>query len=221
MLGLGRRDSAPDGLDVAAIRRGLVAERIGTHLYVFGEVPSTNDALRDLAHAGAREGTVVLAEAERARVPATAPTDLFVSVLFRPAIAVAGAPVFSFMSALALTDAMWTLGAAATVEAPNAMVIGGRRIATSHLDVVTAEDRVAHVVIGVAVNANAGRETLAASDTSLREHLGRPIDRNSLAADYLNRLEAWTGRYRAQGPQVIVTAWNERDMLTPLLRRGR
>jgi BirA family biotin operon repressor/biotin-[acetyl-CoA-carboxylase] ligase len=217
-----------DGLDVAAIRRQLAGEVVGTHVYLFGDVVSTNAALRELAAAGAREGTVVLAESQRAargRLDTTwfSPpgVNLYASVLFRPIIVAAASPIFSFIASLALTEAIWALGVPAGVKWPNDIVVRGRKLAGARLDVSTVGDRVAHIVVGVGVNVNVLRAELevglgpaAADATSLREELGRPVDRNAFAASYLNQLEKWHRLYEANGPETVVMVWRERDVLT-------
>jgi BirA family biotin operon repressor/biotin-[acetyl-CoA-carboxylase] ligase len=182
-----------DGLDVGAIRRQFVGEVIGTHMYVFADVGSTNAALRDLADAGAHEGTVVPSEV----------------------------PIFSFIASLALTEAIWALGVPAGVKWPNDVMIAGRKVAGTRLDVGLAGDRVTYVVVGVGVNVNvlhaqleAGLGAAAADATSLREAVGRPVERNTLAASFLNHLEKWLGLYRSSGPETIVSAWQKRDVLT-------
>jgi len=219
---------ALDGLDVTAIRRGLVATAIGTHVYVFAEVTSTNAVLRDLAAAGAVEGTVVLAEAQREgrgrsdTVWFSPPgVNLHASVLLRPGIEPSAAPIFSFIASLALTDAVWALDIPAAVKWPNDVVIGGRKVAGARLDVGMAGDRVSYVVVGVGINVNIGHAELeaalgpaAADATSLREAHGRPIDRNALAAGFLNQLEKWAGLYATSGPEMILAAWRKRDVLT-------
>jgi BirA family transcriptional regulator, biotin operon repressor / biotin---[acetyl-CoA-carboxylase] ligase len=220
--------TALDGLDVGAIRRRFVGDIIGTHMYVFGDIASTNAALRDLADAGAQEGTVVLSESQRAGrgrldVPWFSPpgVNLYMSVLLRPAISPAAVPIFSFLASLALTEAIWALGVPAGVKWPNDVVIAARKVAGARLDVGITGDQVAYVVLGVGINVNvlhadleAGLGLTAAADaTSLREALGRPIDRNALAASVLNQLEKWLGLYRSAGPVAIAGAWRTRDVL--------
>jgi BirA family biotin operon repressor/biotin-[acetyl-CoA-carboxylase] ligase len=219
---------AVDGLDVGAIRRQLVSEIVGTHVYIFADVESTNRVLRDLAEAGAHEGAVVLAESQRAgrgRLDTTwfSPpgVNLYLSVLLRPAIVPAAAPIFSFIVSLALTEAIWALGVPASVKWPNDVMIAGRKVAGARLDLGIEGDRVTYVVAGVGVNVNILREELeaglgaaAGEATSLREALGRAIDRNAFAASFLNLLEKWLGLYRTAGPEAILAAWRDRDMLT-------
>jgi BirA family biotin operon repressor/biotin-[acetyl-CoA-carboxylase] ligase len=212
-----------DGLDIGAIRRRLAAEVVGTHVYVFADVLSTNAALRELAVAGAREGTVVLAESQRGAYGRRDSTwfspsgvNLYASVLFRPDIRPAASPVFSFIASLALTEAIWALGVPAAVKCPSDIVVRGRKVAGVRLDVSTVGDRVSHIVVGINVNVNvvrgeleAGLGPAAACATSLREERGLPIDRNGFAASFLNNLEKWHRLYEAGGPETVVMVWRE------------
>ena len=218
--------AALDGLDVGAIRRRLTGDVVGTHVYVFAEVASTNAALRELAEAGAGEGTVLLAEAQQAgrgRLDTAwfSPPglNLYASVLFRPAISASAPPVFSFIASLALTDAVRMLGVPAGVKWPNDVLVGGRKLAGTRLDVATAGDRVLHVIVGVGVNINVGRDELrsglgaaAAGATSLSEVLGRAVDRNAFAAEFLNQLDVWSRLHGTLGPDVVLNAWRDRDV---------
>jgi BirA family biotin operon repressor/biotin-[acetyl-CoA-carboxylase] ligase len=228
MRDVATRDPGLDGLDVGAIRRRLVTEVVGSHVYVFRELASTNAALRGLADAGAQEGTVIIADSQsagrgRMDTPWFSPpaVNLYASVLVRPDIAADAAPVFSFIASLALTEAMWELGVPAGVKWPNDIVMSGRKIAGARLDVGIVGDRVSYVVVGVGINVNVLHDDLerglgaaAADATSLREATGRPVDRNALAAAFLNQLEKWLTLYRVRGPEAIVAAWRERDVLT-------
>src|SRR5437667_5849746 len=65
-LDVDERALALDHLDVGAIRRRLRSDVVGTHIYIFNDVPCTNRVLCTLAESGEREGTVVLAEAQDA-----------------------------------------------------------------------------------------------------------------------------------------------------------
>ena len=221
-------EMALDALNVGAIRRRFAGEVLGTHLYVFNDVASTNAVLRDLADGGAQEGAVVLSETQRAGrgrfdTPWYSPpgVNLYISVLLRPVIQLSAVPVFSFIASLALSETMWTLGVPAGVKWPNDVTIRGRKVAGTRLDVGMAGDRVTYVVVGVGINVNVRHAQLevglgaAAKDaTSLREAVGHPVDRNTVASGFLNELEKWLTLYRSAGPEPIVSAWQKRDVLT-------
>lgn len=220
-------DDTESALSIGLIRRDLKTALVGFQMDLYEDIDSTNAALRRLAEVGTRTGTVVLAEHQRAArgrdgAPWFSPPgcNLYASVLFRPGIGPRAVPVFSFISSLALTDAIWAEGLPAAIKWPNDILIEGRKVAGSFGVVATVGDLVDYVILGVGVNVNVERRVLerglgaaAAGAISLREAAGRPIDRNRFTAAYLNALEKWLDVYRASGPLPVLDAWRKRDVL--------
>jgi BirA family biotin operon repressor/biotin-[acetyl-CoA-carboxylase] ligase len=217
-----------DLMSADAIRGRLTARVVGRQLYLLGEVDSTNARLRALARAGAADGTVVLAEGQtegrgRRGQPWFSPSgvNLYASVLFRPELAARDAGVFSFIASLALTDAIRTLGLVATIKWPNDILVDGRKVGGALTECAAVGDVIDHVIVGVGVNVNVDlavlRSALGASGTyatSLSAVAGRELDRNAFAAAFLNALDAWYDTWRSSGPEPILQAWNDRDILT-------
>jgi BirA family biotin operon repressor/biotin-[acetyl-CoA-carboxylase] ligase len=216
-----------DCLCIDMIRRRLDTELVGFQLYLYQEVDSTHTTLGRLAEAGAREGTVVPADAQRAGRSRRGSAwfsppgvNLYAAVLFRPRISLAEIPVFSFISSLALTDAIRAEGVAAAIKWPNDVLVGGRKVGCSVGAFTAIGDIVHWVILGVAVNLNVERSVLtqglgpsAAGATSVSEVAGRMIDRNAFTAGYLNALQKWLDVYRMAGPTDVLRAWRERDVL--------
>ena len=214
-------------LSIEDIRRKLATDRVGFHIYLFGEVGSTNVALRRLAETGAADGTVVFAETQtvgRGRLGKSwfSPQglNLYASVLFRPAIRLSAVPVFAMVSSLAVTDAIWAESVPAAVKWPNDVLVNGRKVAGTLVTYASAGEVVEYVIVGVGVNLNveraalvAGLGTAADDATSVAEAAGRLIDRNAFAAAFLNALERWVETYRTDGPEALRGAWCERDGL--------
>jgi BirA family biotin operon repressor/biotin-[acetyl-CoA-carboxylase] ligase len=221
---------ALDHLDVTAIRRRMVSEVVGTHIYIFGDVASTNAVLRGLADAGAQEGTVVLAEVQQAACGhgdaawfSPPGVNLYASVLFRSGPAPVAVPLFTCMTLIALTDTLRGLGLRATIRWPNDVMVGGRKIGIVRLEPTSTAHHVPYVVVGVRVNVNVRRAELeeglgpvAAVATSACEELRGPIDRNAFAAAFLTQLETELRLLREMGARALVRAWAARDAL-----RGR
>jgi BirA family biotin operon repressor/biotin-[acetyl-CoA-carboxylase] ligase len=215
-------------LSIEAIRRRLHSAVVGRHLYLFEKVDSTSRALRNLARAGAAEGTAVLAESQsdgRGRMGqpwfSPAGTNLYVSVLFHADAAPRTVGVFSFIASLAVADAIRDLGLSPTIKWPNDVLVRHKKVAGTLTECSVRGDRVEFVVLGVGVNLNVSPEALAAAlgpaaawATSLAEALGVPVDRNAFAASYLNHLDAWARRFRQDGAGPILDAWRDRDILT-------
>src|SRR5262249_42285929 len=81
--------------------------------------------------------------------------------------------------------------------------------------------RLEHVILGVGVNLNVEAQALRAAlgaaaqyATSLREALGRPVERNAFAAAFLNALDEWSITYEEQGASALLRAWGELDVVT-------
>src|SRR5262249_28172689 len=164
------RDLVVDKLAIELIRRHLLTETIGRHLYLFDHTASTNVALRELASGGAEEGTVVLAEAQsagRGRMGqawfSPPGLNLYISVLLRPNILLAAVPVLSFIGALALSDAGRALGVPGVIKWPNDVLVEGRKVAGCLVEV---GERIGHldpVILGAGINLNVPARELNAS----------------------------------------------------------
>jgi BirA family biotin operon repressor/biotin-[acetyl-CoA-carboxylase] ligase len=210
------------------IRRRLDTSLIGQHLYLMDEVESTNVSMRAIARAGGAEGTVVVAESQthgRGRHGqvwfSPAGVNLYASVLFRPSFPPREAAAFSFVASLAVYDALRELGGEPGIKWPNDVLLGGKKIAGTLLECATRGREIDFLILGVGVNLNIDPVALRAAldgsgfaATSVAHVLGRAIDRNAFAASYLNHLGRWVSRHRAGGPDDIIAAWRDRDILT-------
>lgn len=216
-----------DLLTIDGIRRHLSTTIVGCRIYLFGEVESTNDALRRLARAAAPAGTVVLAEEQtsgRARMGrewfSPGGVNLYASVLFRPSLRAREVGVFSLIACLALADAIDAMGTRATTKWPNDVLLGGKKVAGSLVECATRGDEVEYVILGVGVNLNvepallrAALGATSAEPTSVAAVIGHDVDRNRFAATYMNRLDEWARRQQHEGREAVLAAWLARDVL--------
>jgi BirA family biotin operon repressor/biotin-[acetyl-CoA-carboxylase] ligase len=228
MLPRGDTMIATESLSLDRIRQALTAQVVGRQIYLFGEVASTNSVLVRLAKAGAREGTVVLAEGQtagRGRLGkawfSPAGVNLYASILFRPPIVPGEVAVFSFIVSLALADAIQEEGVEPAIKWPNDILVGRKKVAGVLAESVASGDRVDFVILGAGVNLNVERETLrsalgpgAQSAVSLHEAVGRELDRNAFAARFLTLLDEWFHIYLSKSAEVILQAWRDRDVTT-------
>jgi BirA family transcriptional regulator, biotin operon repressor / biotin---[acetyl-CoA-carboxylase] ligase len=219
-----------DRLGLELLRRHLTTETVGHHVYIFGTVDSTNRVLARLADRGAAEGTVVLAEAQTAGRGRQGTSwfspegaNLYASILFRPQLAPRELPLFAPIASLALAETVWLEGAPARIKWPNDVLVRGRKLGGVLVEAPVIGDRVLYVILGIGVNLNVEPAQLTAAlgepaeaAVSLREALGRDIDRNVFAAALLSRLEKWHHTFATRGPDAVRAAWQARDVL-----RGR
>jgi BirA family transcriptional regulator, biotin operon repressor / biotin---[acetyl-CoA-carboxylase] ligase len=219
---------AEQALSLDLICQNLAPQVVGRRICLYDAVPSTNAVLQELARRGSAEGTVVLAESQtagrgRGGQPWFSPpgVNLYVSVLCRPDIEPGAAAVFSFMTSLALADAIREQGLAPAIKWPNDVLIERRKVAGTLAEAAVAGDRLEHVILGIGVNLNVEPEAMqtalgdaARHAISLREALGRQVDRNGFTAAFLTALDEWLITAREQGPAALLRAWHELDVVT-------
>ncbi len=196
-------DLAPDPVLTAAFAGCLPGGRLAGPLLAFAAVDSTQTICRRLAAEGAPEGTLVVADHQRAgrgqgdrRWIAPPGAGLLLSCLLRPPAPASRWPGLTLVAARAVVEAV----AACTpvtprVRWPNDVLVGERKLAG-----VLAEGVVGaapFVVLGVGINvaqrADAWPPALRGRAVSLAE-LGHPVARETLLAVLLAELAA---RYEA------------------------
>lgn len=203
----------------------LKTESIGKVIHFLNETGSTNTVLYGLAESGASEGTTVIADKQtsgRGRLDRTwiSPpgVNLYVSVLFRPQIPAFEAPLLTFVASVALTETIRKSGAADTfIKWPNDVEIAGKKAAGILTEMKPGGDRAEFVVVGIGVNINMSSEDMkrelgavSRTATSLKEQLGREIDRAKFTADLLSELETRYRTFNRRGKPSILSDWTER-----------
>jgi BirA family biotin operon repressor/biotin-[acetyl-CoA-carboxylase] ligase len=213
--------------DAERFRRLLRTRVLGQSCQVFDALASTNTFLCALGRQGEPEGTIVLADEQTAgrgqadKVWISPPRcNLYVSVLLRPPIAPAQAPLLSLLAAVALVDTLSEEGAVCGIKWPNDVLIQQRKVAGILTEMETHQDAVQFVVVGIGVNVNMTQEDLmthlgsvAQPATSLQVSLGREISREALLAALMGSLEAWYSRFTSQGGTVLQAAWEARSLM--------
>ena len=143
------------------ILRRLSTEASAVRLQLFDSVTSTNDLLRQAAAEGAPEFTVFAAKQQTAgkgrqgRAFFSPPrTGLYLSMLFRPQTAPAGALALTPMAAVAAADAVeQCTGNQVQIKWVNDLLLGGRKICG-----ILAESQFSHsdaldfVIVGIGIN---------------------------------------------------------------------
>src|SRR5262245_61518214 len=215
-------------LDVDLVRKHLKRPVFAGEIHLFDAVTSSNGVLRELAAKAAPEGTVVIAEEQTAGHGRFGKSwfspkgvNLYLSVLLRPAIAPRDAAILSFAGSLALCDAIRTEGMDATIKWPNDVLVERKKVAGVLVECATLGSRVDYVILGFGVNLNVSHSALMAAlgrsghaAGSPSDSAGREIDRNAFVAALLDHLAGWLEIYRVQGPEPLVAAWRDRDILT-------
>lgn len=133
---------------------------LGSPLWFFETVSSTNDVLKERAGQGAAEGSVVMASAQtggrgrRGKSWLSPPAlGLYLSVLLRPAWPAADAGFSATLAAVAAARTLCRLGMKdITLKWPNDVLAGGRKIAGVLAEPRIAGNKIDFIVAGVGIN---------------------------------------------------------------------
>jgi BirA family biotin operon repressor/biotin-[acetyl-CoA-carboxylase] ligase len=195
----------------ADIQRRLASARFGRRIYFYPEIGSTNDAALDLARAGEVEGTVVIADHQRAgrgrrgQVWSSPPhRDLLMSLVLRPGTDARGAlPVTLVVATSVAVVLSKLLDVEVGVKWPNDVVTPAGKIAGILAEASASASGLGYLVVGIGLNVNtraddfpAGMPYPAASCLTLT---GSQWDRADIAADVLGTVEAYYDRFLRDG----------------------
>ncbi len=211
--------SLPERLLPTEIEGRLTTRWLGRTLYCHEEVSSTNDIARELARAGAAEGTVVIAESQtrgRGRLGRSWESpkhrNLYLSAVLRPAMAGTTLPRLSLVAGVAVCDAIceWY---PASIKWPNDILIEGRKVAGLLAEI----EPPAAVILGIGVNLNSALDEfppeLRDKAGSLFVATGVRVDRPVFVTRLLAHLEARYDQHRRDGFAPIADAWGERSLM--------
>jgi BirA family transcriptional regulator, biotin operon repressor / biotin---[acetyl-CoA-carboxylase] ligase len=195
----------------------LKARWLGTQRIDLETCASTNDEAARMARAGARHGTVVVAERQTAgrgqsgRVWQSPPGGLYLSAILRPSLPIVDVPPMTLAIGIGVCDAIRTTGAPCTLKWPNDLLVRGRKLAGVLVETQSQGNRLESVVVGIGINLAAELpEALAGTGISLAEAAGAPVDREEFITQLLADLERWIDRYVGVGLEAVIPAWTDR-----------
>lgn len=193
----------------------------GYRLATFESLDSTNEQARGLAMDGALDGTVIWAKSQTAgrgrqgREWQSPEGNLYCSIVVRPEVPAADAAQLSFVTALALGQAVSGLlpdGVEMRYKWPNDLLLDGRKAAGILLESSGgAAGRLDWLVIGAGLNVEECPDvTDGYPATSLREAGVRPVALDDILARYIGGFAHWRARWQNEGLAAIREAWLER-----------
>jgi BirA family biotin operon repressor/biotin-[acetyl-CoA-carboxylase] ligase len=212
-------EGEPAALDVARLQQTRTGSRIGAQVHYFREIGSTNSHARDLAEAGAAEGTVVIAESQsqgRGRLgrrwESPAFSNLYLSILLRPKLAPAHAAQITLMAAVALADAVEAyIPGQVAIKWPNDILVGNKKLAGILTEASCDSECLRYVILGVGINVNYSRQAMPPEirrrATSLLEVTGKAIDRETFLRRLLQGIERCYGELENAGFAALAQRW--------------
>jgi BirA family transcriptional regulator, biotin operon repressor / biotin---[acetyl-CoA-carboxylase] ligase len=218
----------PDILAPQLLSHRLYGTPFARRIHHFFKVDSTNNVALQLGEAGEPHGAVVLAEeqtAGRGRAGrawlSEKSAGIYCSLLLRPPIAPAQAPLLTLLAGLAARDAAADdLETLPDIRWPNDLLIRhtdatGRDTSRKFCGILTEmrcePDRIHYAVVGIGINVNQTRmpEAIADVATSLRVETGKSRSRLDLLIRLLHHLDRYYNQLLAEGPRPILRRFAE------------
>lgn len=210
-----------DVFSEAALKSELDGTVFGKQLVFLSQVDSTNTRAKQLAEAGAPDGTLVVAECQTAGKgrrgrgwDAPAGSGIWMSLLLRPEVAPDCASMLTLVAAMAVeTGIRSETGLCCQIKWPNDIVYHGKKLCGILTEMSADMDSINHVVVGIGVNVNGAQfpPELKEKATSLLLETGQAWNRASLAAEILRAFDGLYRQYLAhKNLSWMKTAYNER-----------
>ena len=207
----------PDILVPSLLRAELGDSPIGRNIVHFFRTDSTNAVALKLAAEGAEHGTVVVAEeqtAGRGRLGrawySEKSSGIYTSVILRPPLSPAAAPVLTLMAGLAAQKAVAAAtGLTADIRWPNDLLVNGKKVCGILTEMSAEVDRLHAVVLGIGMNANHSQMPAALENiaTSLRMEAHRGISRVQVLVALLREIERHYQLLLKSGSRAISERW--------------
>ena len=208
----------PDILAPSLLRAELGQGELGRKIVHYFRTESTNDDALRLAARAAPHGTLVLAEeqtAGRGRFGrawySERSSGIYSSIILRPPLPPAAAPVLTLMAGVAAHDAVSSVtGLPVDIRWPNDLLVNGKKVSGILTEMSAELDRLHAVVLGIGINVN-HREmppALKGIATSLRIEGGKPYSRAQILVSLLKELERHYRLLLDKGSAAIVEAWS-------------
>jgi BirA family transcriptional regulator, biotin operon repressor / biotin---[acetyl-CoA-carboxylase] ligase len=207
-------ERVPDILAPQLLSRRLRGTPFARRIYHFFRIDSTNSMAMQLGEEGEPHGAVVLAEeqtAGRGRAGRAWASEksagIYCSVLVRPLISPAQAPLLTLVAGLAARDAAAEeLNTQPDVRWPNDLLAGGKKFSGILTEMRAEPDRVQFAVIGIGINVNQSKmpDNLREIATSLRIETGKTHSRLELLIRLLRNLDSYYNQLITEGAPPIL-----------------
>jgi BirA family biotin operon repressor/biotin-[acetyl-CoA-carboxylase] ligase len=204
-----------DDISPEIIKQGLSTSFIGQNILYHTRLASTMDTARQAALASAPEGTVVLAEEQKAgrgrlkRAWLSPAGCLTLSVVLYPEMRFL--PFLVMVAALAVADTVEETGLKAEIKWPNDILINGKKVSGILIETGIREGEPNYVVIGIGLNVNLNPvdcPEIRESATSLMAESGEKVARIPTLQTLLVRLEYWYQALLKSEP--VFASWRRR-----------
>jgi len=203
-----------------ALMERLSGRHIGNTIHFLEEVKSTNDYAFQLAHRGAPDGTVIIANCQTKgkgrlhRIWQSPPgLNLYTSIILKPDLDPVFASQITLTAGVVVAELLSLFGLAdVTLKWPNDVQIKGKKVCGILTELgVSSHQRVDFIIVGIGVNINMNKEDFDPSfqdiSTSMKEESGKVISRLDFTAELYNHFEKWYTTWSIEGFGIVKKVW--------------
>ncbi len=186
-------------------------------LLVFERLDSTNSTAKELARAGANDGTIVIAQTQNQgrgrfqRIWESPEGGVYLSLILRPRIPTEKASLLPFVVALAVSNTIESYGTHASIKWPNDVLVNNKKIAGVLLESEAKGHTINYVVVGIGINLNIDIEKLPSDirfrSTSMISELGHPLDYYEFLTTFFKQFEIFYSHFIKQQFERIIDEW--------------
>jgi len=212
-------ERTPDILVPQLLSHRLYGTPFSRRIFHFFKIDSTNTVAMRMGEAGEPHGTVVLAEEQtsgKGRAGRTwiseKSSGIHCSLLLRPPLAPAHAPMLTLVAGLAARDAAAEeIDTVPDIRWPNDVLVGGKKFCGILTEMHAEPDRIHFAVVGMGLNVNQPKMPAEIEEiaTSLRIETGKAHSRLELLIRLLRQFDRYYNQYLAEGAAPILRRFAE------------
>ena len=212
-------ERVPDILVPQLLSHRLYGTPFARRIHHFFKTDSTNTVAMHLAERGEPHGSLVLAEEQtggRGRAGRSWISEksagIYCSILLRPPLPPAHAPLLTLVAGLAARDAAAEeLDRALDLRWPNDLLVGGRKFAGILTEMHAEPDHIHYAVVGIGINVNQTKmpPEIAAIATSLKMETRKSHSRLELLLRMLHLFDRYYSQFISSGAQPILRRFAE------------
>lgn len=220
-----RLEDTPDKLFPWEIERYRTSTILGGKIVHRETVDSTNALAFKLAMEGEPEGTCVVAETQtrgKGRLgrkwSSPAGKNIYLSVILRPPVHPLSIYPVTFLSSLAVYDTILTItGQIPELKWPNDVLLNGKKICGSLLELSTETEMVRFVVVGIGLNVNGDTgdfdRDIRTKATSMFLETKNFFERAHVCGMLLSNLGKYYLRFKEGQGQVLCREWEKAALI--------
>ncbi|MDR3306797.1 MAG: biotin--[acetyl-CoA-carboxylase] ligase [Endomicrobium sp.] len=181
----------------------------------YKQLPSTQTAVKKLAQNDFEEGVIVVCEKQTSgygrikRAWSSNAGGLWFSILLKPSIRPDEASKLALLLSVALNRTLKKYKVVSEIKWPNDVFVNGKKIAGIIIEMSAEQDRINWVVAGVGINVNNKLpKELADISISLKEVLGRELDRTEFLTELLAKFEEIYSDFCDNGFEIFAQEYN-------------